>query len=57
MQGIIPVESSRFLPIHTSVPSLPMETQQLLASCHGLARMDGTLVGDPLDQKLFLATR
>ena len=37
---------------------LPESLKLLLASCHGLARMtDGALVGDPLDQKLFQATR
>ncbi|KIY92781.1 ATPase type 13A2 [Monoraphidium neglectum] len=36
--------------------ALPPGLPQLLASCHGLARMGETLVGDPLDQKLFAAS-
>ena len=67
--------SARFRPMASNVGHLSIQLQQLLATCHGLARMsleDGaaagapppthsslhqSLVGDPLDQKLFLATR
>ena len=69
-----------FLPMSSGVGHLPRNLQLLLATCHGLARMEeeetssaslasggtsggttggtaGGLVGDPLDQKLFQATR
>ncbi len=39
-----------------AMSALPPGLPQLLASCHGLARMGDTLVGDPLDQKLFAAS-
>ena len=34
----------------SAVTELPPHLQELLASCHGLARMGKELVGDPLDQ-------
>jgi cation-transporting ATPase 13A3/4/5 len=37
--------------------ALPANFQELLATCHGLAQLDGELVGDPLDQRLFESTR
>jgi cation-transporting ATPase 13A3/4/5 len=36
--------------------ALPPAFQEALATCHGLAQLDGALVGDPLDQRLFAAT-
>lgn len=56
LQGIVPVARGRFGSMVEHVPELPLCLQQLLASCHGLAHMGATLVGDPLDQKLFQAT-
>ncbi|KXZ43114.1 hypothetical protein GPECTOR_102g67 [Gonium pectorale] len=56
LQGIVPVVGGR---LHNLVPGcslLPLQIVELLASCHGLARCGEALVGDPLDQKLFLAT-
>jgi cation-transporting ATPase 13A2 len=38
------------------VSLLPAGLLELMASCHGLARMGDSLVGDPLDQKLYSAT-
>jgi len=29
---------------------------EIMASCHGLARVDGILIGDPLEVKMFEAT-
>lgn len=57
LQGILPVSDGTFHLLVSSVPQLPLELQQLLASCHGLALMQGGLVGDPLDQRLFEATQ
>ncbi len=37
--------------------ALPANFQEILATCHGLAQLDGELVGDPLDQRLFESTR
>lgn len=36
--------------LHTQASLLPLSLTELLASCHGLAKMGDTLVGDPLDQ-------
>lgn len=52
----MPVSDGGFQPISATVPKLPDLLQQLLASCHGLSLLDGALVGDPLDQRLFEAT-
>lgn len=36
--------------------ALPAVFQEILATCHGLAQLNGELVGDPLDQRLFSST-
>ncbi|KAG2500541.1 hypothetical protein HYH03_001317 [Edaphochlamys debaryana] len=56
LQGIIPIQGGRTHNLVSAVSLLPTSLVELLASCHGLARMGESLVGDPLDQKLFLAT-
>ncbi|GFR50065.1 hypothetical protein Agub_g12207, partial [Astrephomene gubernaculifera] len=56
LQGIVPVSCGRLLSLVSAPSLLPPLLVQLLAACHGLARMGDSLVGDPLDQKLFLAT-
>ncbi|EFJ40236.1 hypothetical protein VOLCADRAFT_108270 [Volvox carteri f. nagariensis] len=56
LQGIVPIVEGRLHAMVQSVSLLPLQLVELLASCHGLARMGEALVGDPLDQKLFLAT-
>ncbi|WIA28629.1 hypothetical protein OEZ86_011166 [Tetradesmus obliquus] len=57
LQSIVPVNNGRFEPPSTDMQLLPPDVPQLLASCHGLALLGDTLVGDPLDQKLFAATQ
>jgi magnesium-transporting ATPase (P-type) len=56
LQAIVPVTSGTFGAATKQMEQLPALLPQLLASCHGLARMGEVLVGDPLDQKLFAAT-
>jgi cation-transporting ATPase 13A3/4/5 len=56
LQSIVPVNNGRFEPPSTDMQLLPPAVPQLLASCHGLALLGDTLVGDPLDQKLFAAS-
>jgi cation-transporting ATPase 13A3/4/5 len=56
LQSIVPVNNGRFELPSTDMQLLPPDVPQLLASCHGLALLGDTLVGDPLDQKLFAAS-
>ncbi|KAG2425624.1 hypothetical protein HYH02_014997 [Chlamydomonas schloesseri] len=56
LQGIVPVVQGRLHNMVGDMSLLPTQLVELLASCHGLARMGESLVGDPLDQKLFMAT-
>lgn len=56
LQSIVPVNNGRFEPAAADMAHLPPGVPQLLASCHGLAWLGETLVGDPLDQKLFAAS-
>eukprot|EP00878_Enallax_costatus_P028460 GHUV01030743.1.p1 GENE.GHUV01030743.1~~GHUV01030743.1.p1 ORF type:complete len:1032 (+),score=296.88 GHUV01030743.1:1466-4561(+) len=56
LQSIVPVNNGRFEPSSTDMQQLPPDIPRLLASCHGLAWLGDTLVGDPLDQKLFAAS-
>lgn len=56
LQAIVPVSNGRFELGSTDMARLPPSLPQLLASCHGLARLGDSLVGDPLDQRLFDAS-
>ena len=55
----IRVASSRFAAVVKHVPEELHEGPlfEALASCHALLRLDGELVGDPSDVKLFEATK
>lgn len=56
LQSIVPVNNGRFEPSSTDMQQLPPDVPLMLASCHGLAWLGDTLVGDPLDQILFAAS-
>ena len=56
LQGIAAVARGALQALTTSLHELPPQVTQLLATCHGLAQLGQELVGDPLDQRLFLAT-
>jgi cation-transporting ATPase 13A2 len=53
-----PIEDSTFLPSVRQPMVLPPNHPLLgcLSTCHGLTQIDGRLVGDPLDQKMFECT-
>ena len=54
---VLPVSSRQFakgVKDLTGLPSGPLMT--CLASCHSLTLIDGNIIGDPLDQKMFAAT-
>lgn len=58
MWGVVPVQNSKFqLPIR-NVSTLPWHEHFLKAmvTCHGITMIDGSLVGDPLDIKMFEST-
>lgn len=50
LQGIVPIVGGRLHNMVCQMSLLPVSLVELLASCHGLARMGEALVGDPLDQ-------
>lgn len=50
LQGIVPIVDGRLHNMVGQISLLPTQLVELLASCHGLARMGESLVGDPLDQ-------
>lgn len=56
LQGIVPITNAALEPMTHGMDQLPPHLPVLLATCHGLAWLGDTLVGDPLDQKLFAAT-
>ena len=50
LQGIVPIAGGSIYGLVSQMELLPLALVELLASCHGLARMGEALVGDPLDQ-------
>ncbi len=57
--GAVPAENALFLPADHTVWTMPQESPVLncLAACHSLTLIDGELIGDPLDIKMFESTR
>ncbi|XP_071500491.1 polyamine-transporting ATPase 13A3-like [Diadema antillarum] len=57
MWGVVPVEEKMFLPPVKTASTLPRGPfLAAMATCHSLTRIEGELVGDPLDLKMFEAT-
>ncbi|XP_037089766.1 LOW QUALITY PROTEIN: probable cation-transporting ATPase 13A3 [Pollicipes pollicipes] len=58
MWGVVPCSPAGFAPPERHVPALSdrSELKVALAACHGLTRLAGQLIGDPLDVKMFEAT-
>ncbi|XP_038078071.1 probable cation-transporting ATPase 13A3 isoform X1 [Patiria miniata] len=55
--GVQTAENGRFLPMTTSVSSLPIGPfTSTMATCHSLAVVNDELSGDPIDLKMFQAT-
>ena len=61
MWGVVPVSSGpiEFEPLLTNVTLLPEHNPLLIAmaTCHSLTIVDNQLTGDPLDLKMFYATK
>jgi len=57
--GVIPVNSGSFESVVTDSPELPQRSPLLaaMAACHTLTMLNGILTGDPLDIKMFEATK
>ena len=58
MWGVVPCSASGFSTAERDVRTLSdtSELKVAMASCHGLTRLAGQLIGDPLDIKMFEAT-
>ncbi|KAF0295786.1 putative cation-transporting ATPase 13A3 [Amphibalanus amphitrite] len=58
MWGVVPCAPAGFSPPERDVRALSdsSELKVALASCHGLTRLAGQLIGDPLDIQMFEAT-
>ncbi|XP_014666012.1 PREDICTED: probable cation-transporting ATPase 13A3 isoform X2 [Priapulus caudatus] len=58
MWGVAPVENSRFQREVQDASTLPHndDLQCCMAACHSLTVIDGDIVGDPLDLKMFEST-
>lgn len=57
MWGIVPVSSNKFQFPIKDLKSLPLnETLIGMVTCHGITIIEGQLVGDPLDLKMFEST-
>ena len=57
--GVVPAEERQFGQLIRQVAEIPDETnlKACLASCHSLTTINDELTGDPLDVKMFEATR
>ncbi|XP_014665999.1 PREDICTED: probable cation-transporting ATPase 13A3 isoform X2 [Priapulus caudatus] len=56
--GVVPVEGDRFQSVVTAPDVLPRgPLLASMASCHSLTKIDGELTGDPMDLKMFAATK
>ena len=57
MWGVVPLQDHHFLPVVQNVPELHRgPLLAAMATCHSLTKIDGELMGDPLDLKMFEAT-
>ena len=55
--GVVPLQDQHFLPAVQNVTELSRGPfLAAMATCHSLTKIDGELVGDPLDMKMFEAT-
>ncbi|XP_063965726.1 polyamine-transporting ATPase 13A3-like isoform X1 [Lytechinus pictus] len=55
--GVVPLLDRTFQPVVQAASTLPRGPfLAAMATCHSLTRIDGELVGDPLDLKMFEAT-
>ncbi|XP_028609605.1 probable cation-transporting ATPase 13A4 isoform X2 [Grammomys surdaster] len=58
--GVVPCDQSGFQAVHTFASGKALPQGPLcaaMASCHSLILLDGTIQGDPLDLKMFEATK
>lgn len=57
LAGVVPVvKADKVCDSLKKAGAIPPMFQELLATCHGLAQLGDSLVGDPLDQRLFECT-
>ncbi|XP_033641842.1 probable cation-transporting ATPase 13A3 isoform X2 [Asterias rubens] len=55
--GVVPLQERHFLSVVQKAADLALGPFRVaMATCHSLTRIDGELVGDPLDLKMFQAT-
>ncbi|XP_077998030.1 polyamine-transporting ATPase 13A3-like [Glandiceps talaboti] len=58
LMGVVPVNYARFDPMETEAWQLPINNLLIsMTTCHSLTRIQGELSGDPLDLKMFEATK
>ncbi|XP_033097899.1 probable cation-transporting ATPase 13A3 [Anneissia japonica] len=58
MLGVVPIQDDHFLPLIQNADELPRGPfLACMAACHSLTIIEGNLTGDPLDLKMFEATK